>query len=231
MARRRRFDVRLELLAVAALMSLALAGAARANTISVAPASEGTQIEHFNTTITFVPGIGQVATIPDYAIINGAVVFDLSFIPAGTTITGASFTVSVNGSQSGGELAVYSYTAPSNLVTMSDFPFGGILLGNSAPLPLSAPPGSIDAVTTLDATSFIQSLVTNGTPYAGFLLEAQVTDGGYNLPGTTPISLSITSPSVLTVPEPPGAVLMALGLTGLLIVISVRAPRRARPVA
>jgi hypothetical protein len=114
---------------------------------------------------------------------NGAVVFDLSFIPHSTTISSATLTVSVNGAQGLGNLEVFSYTAPSSVITLSNFPVGTNLVGTFTPP--SGAIGSLNAVTTFNVTGLIQSLLASSNSYQGFLLEANVTDGGYNPPGNT----------------------------------------------
>jgi hypothetical protein len=89
---------------------------------------------------------------------------------------------------------------------------------------LNAPNGSIDVVQTFDVSAFIQSLVNNGTLYAGFQFEDGFDAhlGGFeDIPGSTAPNLTITSPVFLTVPEPRSALMLTLGIGGVLLLSRV----------
>jgi hypothetical protein len=119
--------------------------------------------------------------------------------------------------------------AQNPVITQNNFMHGGTtVLGNVAYVP-NSPPGT-NAVTNFDVTSLIQSMVTGGTPYVGISFGIAGI-GSVNIPGTPSPSLSLTSSSQLVVPEPPGALLMALGLTGVSVLIGVRSwkPAHRRP--
>jgi hypothetical protein len=157
---------------------------ARANTISVNPGtgSVGTVITTFHTmNTTFTPALGPVSIVPDSGTANGALVFDLSFVPRGTTITSATFTMSVGGAVDGlgsPGMFVNEYVAPGPLLSLSNFPQGGSVIGSFTGLPNGSNPGTINVVRTFDVTSFVQSLVNNGTPYPGYQFQYTGSDGG-----------------------------------------------------
>ena len=98
----------------------------------------------------------------------------------------------------------------------------GTFVGDLQGLANDAPPGSINAVTTFDVTGLIQQRVANNPPYASFQFVIIDSTGAVDLPGSTPPSLTITSPSMLVVPEPAGAVLMAIGVGFVSVLVVVR---------
>jgi hypothetical protein len=151
-------------------------------------------------------------------------VFDLSYIPQGTPITSAAFTMSVGGTQpirgAPIALAISDYVAPSSVLSQATFPQvqptvnPPANLGQIGNLPVTAPPGSINIVQTFDVTSFVRALVNNGTFNAGFLFEC-VGDAAISIPGSTAPSLTVTSPVTLAVPEPNSSLVLAIGLIGV----------------
>jgi hypothetical protein len=222
------------------VLAVLLSRAVPANTVVLGSSSRGSEV--FNRGIgfpaDFIPSLSVVAAggTGGTGLTNGAMVFDLSFIPKGTTITSASFTMSVGGSIlifGPPSLEILDYVGTSPTVSLSDFslvtnPFTS-LVGSIGNLPLNAPPGSIDVVQTFDVSAFIRSLVNNGTPYAGFEFQdaAGTNFGGAEyIPGSYPPILSITSPVFLTVPvpEPRSALLLALGMAAVLLVSIVARP-------
>jgi hypothetical protein len=202
-----------------------LAVPAGASTVVALPASQGTEnIDPPLYQAQFSSGLGSVSNSSDGTAV-GAMVFDLSFIPQGTSITSATFTMSVGGSlaiHGGGNpyMLVYDYVGTSAIVSLADFGLPTTYLGEFSGLPKFAGPGSLDVVQTFDVSNLVQSLVTSGTRYVGFEFQAG-SDSGVILPGnTTQPSLTINSPSTLTaltVPEPPGALLLALGAAGVVL--------------
>ncbi len=241
MTRRRRLDVRLGSLVWVTLVSLGLAGVTRGNTVIIAPSSEITVTTDFFGNVTSFNGLQSVfGPTPDSYPVNSAaaLVFDLSFIPRSTVITSATFTMSASGDQNDlsdtpPTIPMFSYVAPSSVLTLSNFSESEANpLGALQGLQANEGPGSFNAVTNFNVGALIQSMVMNGTPFVGFnfgnplfenfdgsffLLEAFV-----SIPGTTLPSLTITSPSLLVVPEPPGALLLVLGLAGIVVVMKVR---------
>jgi hypothetical protein len=213
-----------------ALVVLLLSAAASANTVTVgSPASVGNEVDLYNFPPPqphFSPGLGPVFS-DSTGFGSAAMVFDLSFIPKGTSITSATFTMSVGGSfeiYHPPSLNVYDYVGIGPIVSLTDFSQSSTFLGNMGVLPTSADPGTINILKTFDATTFIQSLVNNGTPYAGFLLK----DGGgaaEDIPGSTAPFLSISSPATLTVPEPQSGLMLAVGFAGVLLVSLAARPR------
>jgi hypothetical protein len=213
--------------------------ASRGNSVAFSQASAGT-LENLigQPQPLFLPNLGTVFN-SGTSNTAAASVFDLSFIPHGTTITGATLTVSAAEWLETGNpldvprLNVTPYVAPTSVVTQSNIgdytDIGGVFYTYSFP----STSGSSNLNITLDVTSYIQSFVTNGTPDAGFYLSVPGLSI-IELPGNNLPALSITSPSFLTVPEPPGALLLALGLLGLSLGVGLwrwLTRLRARPAA
>jgi hypothetical protein len=194
---------------------------ARANTVLLTgPPGQGTEIIQ---PLGFPPQLSP-ALGPVFFDVSGsavaAMVFDLSFIPKGTSITSATFTMSVGGSTfirspSSPSLIISDYVGLGPTVSLSDFNQGTSSLGSIDLLPPMASPGSLNVVKSFDVSSFVQSLVNNGTPDAGFQFQGSL--GAVYIPGnSTRPSLSITSPVTLVVPEPRSALLLAVGMAGML---------------
>ena len=99
MIKQRRLDVLPRFLAWLALASLGLTVETRGNTITVLPASEGTDVVNtlMGTTNTFLPGL-QPVSVNQFGSTSSILVFDLSSIPRGVAISSATFTMSANGS-------------------------------------------------------------------------------------------------------------------------------------
>jgi len=220
-----RLDVRLGMLARVALALLGLAEVTRANTVVISPSSVGTLVDNtlMGNMYSFTPSLGPVF-VNQFGNASADLVFDLSFIPRTAVISSATFTMSANGSLFNDEpinLSVYSNIVSSSVVSMSNFNQNGdygTFVGDLQGLANDAPPGSINAVTTFDVTGLIQQRVANNPPYASFQFLIIDSTGAVDLPGSTPPSLTITSSSTLTVPEPSGAVLMAIGIVSVLVV-------------
>ena len=101
------------------------------------------------------------------------------------------------------------------------------MVGDLQGLQANAPPNSINAVTTFDVTSLVQLSVSSQLPYEQYQFVIINSTGIVDIPGATLPSLTITSPAQLSVPEPPGALLMVFGVTGVLIVIGARSRKAA----
>jgi hypothetical protein len=223
------------LLAWTVLAVLLLSPTVSANTVILSRPSEGTFVY-----TPFVPpgqpylasGLGIVEGPSPGGSTKGAMVFDLSFIPKGTTITTASFTMSVGGSSyiyGPPNLTILDYVAPGSTVSLGDFSLATNDVGGIGGLPYNpnAPPGSINVVQMFNVLAFVQSLVNNGTPYAGFQFEDNHNlglGGSEFIPGSTAPSLTITSPAFLIVPEPRSALMLAMGIGGVLLVSIVARP-------
>jgi hypothetical protein len=150
--------------------------------------------------------------------------FDLSFIPAGTTITAATLNLVVAGSEGYTRSPTFhihnfadsnSKIEQSDLLafpTMSDATFVGFPIGG-------APPGSLQIPITHDVTSFVQSVVNGGTPAAGFELwseQSEVVVWGSGSGATAPTLTIVSSVNIaLTVPEPASLLMLGSGMAGV----------------
>jgi hypothetical protein len=146
----------------------------------------------------------------------------ISTIPQGAVVTSATFSLNIAGAQTVIDqpiLYVSGYADADGVVGLGDFHKPTTSLGNTGVLPNSGPT-SLNIPFDFDVTSFMQSLVNNGTLFAGFRLDVENTsnvnvwDSGAPDPTQRP-RLAITFSAV---PEPPSAWLMGLGIVGLLAV-------------
>jgi hypothetical protein len=212
-------------LMASSVLAVLLSRAVSANTVAVTNSDLATELILFVNPPQLFHGVGFVSSPTSNGTDIDAMVFDLSFIPSGTPITSANFTMSVGGTSPAHGLPfmdVFDYVGTSRLVSLGDFSLPTNLVGNFPGLPVSAPPGS-DFVHTFDVSGFVQSLVNNGTPYAGFRFQD---DGGgiEDIPGSTVPSLTITSPVFLTVPEPHSVIMLAVGIAGVLLAVIAARP-------
>ncbi len=243
----RRVDTWVRIMGWTALILFESAGPLRAGTINLPAISASTRISELYTkppteTLTqqsvwfggavWLLSSGGIAGTPT----DAAFKFDLSSIPQGATIDSATFTFSIAGSQSGGAggaagLDVWggagSYSSAMNL---SDFPSPGYIfppgfgivpytvatIGSPYPIPSDSAIGSVEIPISIDVTTIVQSLAGSNTPFAVFGMDAGGNVAIWSSEATTfyPV-LTINSPSV---PEPSGALLLGLGLGGVLVV-------------
>jgi hypothetical protein len=230
MVTRRHFKVRAAMLGWAALAMAVSAVPIRADSIVVRPTSEGIRTVVFPTFETLTPGpipppnSFLSSTIGIDGLTDSALEFKIPTIPQGDVITSAILSLHIAGSQSNGSISpsqdVSGYADADGVVALGDFHKPTTLLGSTGALPTNAPSGSLDIPLGLDVTSFIRSLVDSRAGFVGFRLDEaggpgrSVYDWGSGSvdPSRRP-SLAIT---FSTVPEPSSAVLMGLGLLGLL---------------
>ena len=111
------------------------------------------------------------------------------------------------------------YADADGVVGLDDFHKPTTSLGNTGGLPNSGPT-SLNIPFDFDVTSFIQSLVNNGSLFAGFRLDLE-NNGNVNVWGSDapdPTQRPRLAITFSAVPEPPSAWLMGLGIVGLLAV-------------
>lgn len=168
------------------------------------------------------------------AAITSGLEFDLSSIARGTPITSASFTYFVAGTQgvtSGPNLTVLGFASTDGVVTLSDLTTPHPIIVDRRGFPNNLPPGSVSIPTTLDVTSFVQSLINSGTPFAGFQFttsQSSMLVWGSRAGASAPV-LVISGPGII--PEPASALLMGLGIVGVVGAWSFRAARARARVA
>jgi hypothetical protein len=232
----RRLDMRAGMMGWAALILFASAGPARAGSLILGAISESGRISHLYPVPTGTLTQGTLDSTPILVvstdlrvdtITDAALKFDISSIPQGATIDSATFTFHVAGTEQvigNPQLQVWGGAGSnSGVISLSDFPPPGVFplpIATIAPpqIPLNAFPGSVDIPFSIDVTSIIQSLTTSSTPFAVFGFEEPTTANmaiwGIGS-GNDPVLTVVISPSV---PEPPGALLLGLGLGGVLVV-------------
>jgi hypothetical protein len=251
MKTRGRFAVGGAVVGWVALGVVAAGAPARADSISVGAISEGT--EEISTSNPEFPGFTPGPFPPPLSFLesqsaptlvtNSALKFDISSIatiPQGATISSAVLSLKVanslsrNGPTSLPAQDVSGYADNAGVVTLADFSKPASLVGAITGLPFaSGPPGSLDLNFTFDVTGFIQSLVNARSDFVGFVLTDATAGGGtvddWSAESTDPTrrpNLTITF-SAGGVPEPPGALLLGLGLAGLLVLGRVAAGRQS----
>ena len=215
---------------IAAWVAWSVTGAADAGSISLVAIAEGTRTVHPLPppgTATWSPGpssllqAGSDGRVP--VVIDSALLFDIGSVPGNPTITAATLSLALAGTQSSvgpPMLRVTGFGSDSGALRPTDLD-DGVLIGSVGPASLPPNSGAPDALNLplqFDATALVRALVASGARYAGIVLSdpntsnlfvwgaAAVDDG--RRPG-----LTVAFPT----PEPPGAVLMGLRLVGLAV--------------
>jgi hypothetical protein len=162
-------------------------------------------------------------------VVDSALKFNLTSIPQGAAITSATFSLAIAGTQNSiglPALNVTGFGSNTGAVQSSDF-HGGTPIGSigSGALPkTSIAPDALNIPFQFDVTPFVQSLVNSKTAYAGFVLDDPNTSnvfvwGDSTDPGERPsLAISFSAQDAPSVPEPPGALLLLIGLVGLIVV-------------
>ena len=206
-----------------------------AGSLSVGPTSEGSRrVQEFpppgsETLVGEVfPGSllnsqdGRVGVVQDSAFEFG--IASISTIPQGAVVTSATFSLNIAGAQTvinQPTLDVSGYADADGVVGLDDFHKPTTFIGNTGVLPNSAGPTSLNIPFDFNATNFIQSLVNDRTPFAGFRLDVEGTsnvnvwDSLAPDPAQRP-RLEVTFSFRRA--RAPGRRLMGLGIVGLLAV-------------
>jgi hypothetical protein len=200
-----------------------------AGLIMESPTSVGT----LQVTNAFTPSPMYTLTLGGAQLINGgdarnggsfrqsAFKFDLSTFSSSTQITAATFTFTVGGTQQAMPPAipmvgVSGFSSSNPTVTIPDFFLPQTSIGNTGPLPPNSLP--LNETFSLDATAYVQSLVSSGVSNVGFVTATTL---GTNviLYGSDPSNPAAFRPSLtinFSVPEPPSLTLCVLaGMIGL----------------
>ena len=113
---------------------------------------------------------GRVGVTRDSAFEFG--IASISTIPQGAVVTSATFSLNIAGATviSQPTLDVSGYADADGVVGLDDFHKPTTFIGNTGVLPNSGPT-SLNIPFDFNATNFIQSLVNDRTPFAGFRLD------------------------------------------------------------
>jgi hypothetical protein len=211
----------------ATLAMTVLAVPVRADSLSVGASDVGTRVTVGSSSPTLTHGSLQLLDVlvdnPDQRSVDSIVEFDITplKIPQGVVIQSATLTLDIAGAQTlavPASLSVNGYPDGDGVVGLGDFVKNTTLLGSTGSL-ADALPGTVDIPFNFNITSFIQTLADQGTmKFVGFHLEGPAADSQAWVWGNTaPDSGERPHLEVnfSVVPEPPGALLLFLGLAGV----------------
>jgi hypothetical protein len=204
---------------------LSWVGNARGDSLVLSPTSEAFA-NVTSSPIQLSPPINHLlftAANPQGGTVEAAFEYDISAIstlPQGAGVYSAILSLQVAGSQArypqyGISQDVYGYADNDGVVTASDFGKALTFLGNTGPLPIDAPPGSVNIPFSFDARILIQSLADDRTDFVGFLLSAGST-------GVSDWANPILTIDYFSVPEPSSVLLLGLGFCGALVSLLCR---------
>jgi hypothetical protein len=214
----------------------------RADSLNVFASDVGTREIVGSSSPTLVHGSLQLLDVlvdsPDQRSVDSIVEFDITPLktnPQGVLIQSATLTLDVAGAQalaSPASLSVNGYPDGDGVVGLGDFVKPTTLLGTTGTL-ADALPGTVNIPFTFDITSFVQTLADNGTMrFVGFHLEGPSGDSQAWVWGNTapdPGERPHLSVNFSVLPEPPGALLLCLGLASLSVLVWWRGRRAATP--
>jgi hypothetical protein len=217
---------------------------ARADSISTGASDVGTRTTVGTSAPTLNHGslslLDVLVDTPNQTTVDSIVEFDISplkAIPQGVVIQSATLTLDVAGAQTlavPASLSVNGYPDGDGIVGLGDFTKATTLLGTTGAL-ADALPGSEAIPFSFNITSFIQTLANNGTMrFVGFHLEGPAGDSQawvWGNAATIPADAPHLSVTFSAVPEPPGALLIGLGLAGVSFLAWWRGRRGVAPVA
>jgi hypothetical protein len=216
---------------------------ARADSISAGPSDVGTRTIVGTSAPTLNEGpLSLLDVLVDSAnqrSVDSIAEFDISplkAIPQGVVIQSATLTLDVAGAQTlavPASLSVNGYPDGDGIVGLGDFTKATTLLGTTGTL-ADALPGSEAIPFSFNITSFIQTLANNGTMrFVGFHLEGPAGDSQawvWGNAATNPADAPQLSVTFSAVPEPPGALLIGLGLAGVSALAWWRGRRGVTPI-
>jgi hypothetical protein len=168
----------------------------------------------------FVLSLGAVNN-NGFTSLRTALEFDISAVPAGSVINGATLTMLVGFVEGTRQVALHGYVGDGT-ISLGDLSLNGIV-GNAA----LSPPGSQTLL--FDSTAFINSLVAGGEPFAGFNIRedpANLSNFGvlYFLDAAPRLSVDFVARAV---PEPSVIWLLGVALFTLLCVQRLCAWRKS----
>jgi hypothetical protein len=201
----------------------------RADSLIVSPTDEGTRTIDGNSPPVLDHSLQLLTILSDRAdqlSVDSVIEFDIASIttiPHGATIQSARLFLDIAGAQTiagPGSVSVNGYPDGDGIVGLGDFAKATTFLGSTGNLP-DGSPGSEDIPFSFDVTNLIQTIANRGTmSFVGFHLEGPAGDSGasaWGLGAPDPAErprLEVTF-SEGAVPEPPGALLIGLGLAGV----------------
>jgi hypothetical protein len=200
----------------------------RADSLSVGPTDEGTRLIDGNSPPTLDHPLQLLNVLVDSAdqlSVDSIVEFDIASIttvPHGARVQSATLILDVAGAQTlagPGSLSVNGYPDGDGLVGPGDFLKKTTFLGSTGNLP-DGSAGSENIPFRFDVTNLIQSIASKGTMrFVGFHLEGPGSDSeawvwGLGAPDLAERPRLEVTFSAGSVPEPPGALLIGLGIAG-----------------